>query len=177
MDQHRNWLLCITSCQCPCQCTETFKIDSSLETLYPILCLRDCTYPQFVAIISSFLLAGDVYDMSGQRIEINEVSAQVLSVALDKYQWTQPCMAYVFDPARADALDAHNRDVCTSGYQRIPRVQFLSSKPGLNLQVRNSSLSPLLHLTSWGMHSFSWTLDHWCLLETWTLLNFINPGS
>lgn len=74
-----------------------------------------------------------MYDMSGQRIEINEVSAQVLSLPLDKYQWTQPCMAYVFDSARADGLDVHNRDVCTSGYQRILRVKFLSSKPGLNL--------------------------------------------
>lgn len=51
-----------------------------------------------MAIISSFLVAGDVYDMSGQRIEINEVSTQVLSgsvlsVDLDKYQWTQPSEA------------------------------------------------------------------------------------
>lgn len=64
-----------------------------------------------MTIISSFLLAGDVYDMSGQRIEINEVSAQVLlesvlSVDLDKYQWTEPCTDYAFDPSRVDALDA-----------------------------------------------------------------------
>lgn len=52
-----------------------------------------------------------MYDMSGQRIEINEVSAQVLlesvlSVDLDKYQWTEPCTDYAFDPSRVDALDA-----------------------------------------------------------------------
>lgn len=64
-------------------------------------------------------------------------------------------IACVFDRARAEALDAHDSDVCSSGCERIPRVKFLSSKPGLNLQVRNSPLSLLLHQTSWCMHSFS----------------------
>jgi len=84
--------------------------------------------------------------MSGQRIEINEVSAQVLSgsVLVDT---TYTGIAHALDSARAGALDPDNSGVCPCGCQRIARVSLPSSKPGLNLQVEQPEcpLFPQLH--------------------------------
>lgn len=85
-----------------------------------------------------------MYDTSGQRTEITEVSAQVLSGSvlstnLPAYMLedtNHPSIAHALDLARDNALDPPNRNVCLFGYQRISRVAFSSSNPGLNLQVR-----------------------------------------